>query len=614
MRRAHFLQSNKARTFPTRILLFDTETTATPISKSAEKHTLRLGVACYWQRRGGDEADTFEWVTFRDRATFWDFLVSRAYSRTRLACCSHNLSFDLAILQAFTELPQRSFELTSYYCKGITTLVRFKRKGKRLDFVDSTNFFPGTLESLAPLVGLEKLEIDFATVSDEELEVYCRRDVEILLGLWRKWLDFLQIHDLGKWCRTLPSQALGAYRHRFMRHKVLIHDHEAACKLERRAYHGGRVEVLRTGHFEGGPFYKLDVNSMYPYVMRRYPYPAALYRYVEKPTPVYVVQKLKRYRVIADCLVETSNPAFPQSIHGHTCYPVGQFRAVLCTEELRYLLQVGQIHQVYACSYYRGAPLFNEYVDLFYSLKARYDGEDNVAFRVITKGFLNFLYGKFGQRGLKDTIIGECPLDVVRVVECYDLKSGKPFDLIQIAGKVIRRDREDESYNSFPAIAAEVSANARMVLFSLLTLAGRDNVFYLDTDSFIVNERGYRGLAEYCHPSRLGALKVEGITSEIEIRAPKDYTFGGEDRIKGIRENATQIAPGVYRQDRFPSIQGLLRRENLEEYVVTKETKRLSRTITGGTLTEEGFVLPFRLPLAVPFPLETPPPPSSPPP
>jgi hypothetical protein len=603
MRVAHFIRGNKSKAYPTRIILFDTETQATPIGPYAQRHELRLGVACYWHRRGENEPDTFDWITFRDPGSFWDWVLAHSYQKTRLVLASHNLGFDLPILRAFVELPSRGFKLRAFYSKGMTTLIRFRGHKCTLELVDNTNFFAGRLADLGEIVGIPKGNVDFDHVEDADLELYCHRDVEILLRLWQVWLQFIHEHDLGQWYRTLPSQAFGAFRHRFLDKPILIHDHEEALKLEREAYHGGRTEVLRVGRYQDGPYYKLDVNSMYPWAMREYSYPVALRGYKTAPTVPYLRKKLEKYHVVAEVEITTEDPAFQVHLDGHACYPVGKFWTVLTTEELRLVLRRGQIHAVNRLAFYSGAPIFRSYVDYFYPLKVKYTQEGNAPFRTISKGFLNFLYGKFGQRGIQDKLLGECPLGEFRIMECVEYETNKQYDLIYIGGQVIRREKKDESYNSFPAIAAEVTANARLYLWRLVSRAGRESVYYIDTDSLIVNREGMDRLTEVRDLTRLGALKLEGTASTLEIRAPKDYTFGGYTKIKGIRPNAEKLAPATFRQDKFPSIQGLLRSGEASDYVVTQQVKTLNRQVYSGVVTPSGFVRPFQLglPLHVPF-------------
>ncbi len=54
--------------------------------------------------------------------------------------------------------------------------------------------------------------------------------------------------------------------------KMLVHMKPEVIKLEIDSYRGGRNECFFIGEAHG-EFYKLDVNSMYPYVMATHYYP-----------------------------------------------------------------------------------------------------------------------------------------------------------------------------------------------------------------------------------------------------------------------------------------------------------------------------------------------------
>ena len=124
--------------------------------------------------------------------------------------------------------------------------------------------------------------------------------------------------------------------------------------LERRAYFGGRSEAFRLGNIDGGPFYKLDINSMYPSVMVDAPVPLALkavYSYVSKAE---LRAALRSSLVVADVEVQTEDPIYPRVIDGRLCFPVGRFTTSLCTPELRYALNRGHIARVGGMATYRG--------------------------------------------------------------------------------------------------------------------------------------------------------------------------------------------------------------------------------------------------------------------
>jgi hypothetical protein len=157
--------------------------------------------------------------------------------------------------------------------------------------------------------------------------------------------------------------------------------------------------------------------------------------------------------------------------------------------------------------------------------------------------------------------------------------------------------RYDESYDSFPAIAAHVTAYGRLVLWRLMEKAGKGNYFYCDTDSLIVNGPGLKRLRAEMSDTKLGKLKIVETMKRMSIYGLKDYETGQKIVTKGIRSNAEKLSEGVYKQDRWPSIQGMLRSGKSSVYTVEKTIKHLSRNYEKGTVLPDGRIVPFVLSL-----------------
>ena len=306
IRQPHLLKPTKNARYPTRIIFVDTETVSTHISEDYQRHDLKLGVACYL--RTYDKGDySFEWLKgFRTPETFWDWSLSKCTDKQRVIIMAHNLDFDFLVLNGLNELEDRRWYANNIILSGqvdiwnfhqfkykpqskawVNYVLRYKKEPspiKTLLFLDLMNYFKMSLKKLGESMGVEKLDIDFDKCSDEELLTYCTRDVEIMAQAWLKWTAFLKDNDLGCWGKTLPSQALSTFRHKFMKHEIYIHSHEPALHLERQSYCGGRTECFQIGKFNHGPYYLVDVNSLYPSVMYKKPYPTRIKTYLTKPT------------------------------------------------------------------------------------------------------------------------------------------------------------------------------------------------------------------------------------------------------------------------------------------------------------------------------------------
>ena len=93
----------------------------------------------------------------------------------------------------------------------------------------------------------------------------------------------------------------------------------------------------------------------------------------------------------------------------------------------------------------------------------------------------------------------------------------------------------------------------------------------------------------------LGSLKLECETTGLIIRGLKDYSIGTKQVVKGIRKNAVEVRSGVYEQERWPSLKGLLRTASADEYRIKKITKILNRKYTKGHVNKDGTVCPLLL-------------------
>lgn len=594
-RRPHFLTPNKRKFQPTLHIFFDIESWVDDFIDNWATHHFRLGWALFWRRGGDERKDKLEWYPITDLQEFWSWVEKHTRSKTRLLLISHNLNYDLFMTKAFRILPELGWELTRFYSRPSCSIFSWRKDGRTIQCVDNVNWFKGKLKSWGKIVGYPKLDIDHQDKNDDRVSAYCHRDVEILYHLWVWWYRFSREHDFGAWGITLPSQAFLAYRHRFMTHKIYIHNDFNILKLERWSYHGGRTECFQVGVFEPGPFYKLDINSMYPWAMWTFKYPTSLRGQGKGLSLKALRYYLSKYCVIAKVSIWVDRPYFPIYKDTRIVYPIGRFETVLTTPELKIALDNGWIEEIKEAAWYMKGLIFRDYVDYFYRLKDRYKREGNGVCYRLTKLMLNSLYGKFGQLATDMEEVGVCDPGIFRVSRDYNAKIGRWATEYYIGGKIFRGVAGGEAYHSFPVIAAHVTANARIYLYKLIEAAGRENVYYCDTDSLIVNQTGYDRFEPFIRPHELGNFKIEAASNYLSIRAPKDYTLGDEERVKGVKKNAVWLDDRTIEQEIFPSIRGLLQGGETETYKTKKQIKVLKRQIYSGEVDRTGVVRPYLL-------------------
>lgn len=617
MRKQHILNKTFGSDRPTRIVFMDTESHLEDLKDGRVKHTLKLGHAKFMRARNNEKLRLQSELDFYYHETYWAWIEQLCTKKTKTYIVAHNCNYDIPIMKAFLYLANMGWQLTSFYSKGTTGIFQWRKvwygtngnnppdtlTDKELNklpkativWLDNGNIFSGKLEDLGLIVGYPKGKVDFDTVSLQELMHYCQRDVEILVQLWLKWFEFLDDNDLGSFRYTISSTAMNAFRYKFMQHIIVIHTDKKALELERKAYKGGRVECLYQGFANKSTYYYMDINSMYPYVLMSNQYPRELLNYAENVTIDTLARRIQEYSIIAEVELETTDNPFPYKHITRTIYPIGQYITTLSTPELKLALSQGWIRKVNKIAIYSQAYLFREYAEYFYNLRRKYQQSGNDPFQKMCKLFGNGLYGKWAQTETKKVQVGQCDYDETGIIYDRDWETQLNGEYVWLGGKVWYCYKDGESYNSFPAIASHTTAYARMYLFELMKKVPKGHLFYVDTDSLIVDERGYQALKHLVADQTIGALKIELSSDYVVINAPKDYEMENRVRVKGISSSAIEFDIGEYYQMNWSRINGMIRDGSLNDYYSYYLEKRLKRVVTSGYLNSEGWIAPFHL-------------------
>lgn len=594
MRRCHYLKRNHSNESVHDAIWADTETAPTKHDDGSDHHYLMFGYAAFARTvRAGEWTEPL-WARFETVDEYWDWVEDRLHGKTRLYMFAHNWAFDAPVLDAFNILPERGWRLTGSIIQSPPVILKWRRGPHTIQMVDTLNIWRMPLKKLGKAIGLPKLTMPEYGASEDDWNAYGKRDVEIIMRACQQWWAFLIANDLGGFASTLAAQAFRTFRHRFMAEDILIDDNEHALQLARDALHGGRTECFYIGTCKQ-TVHKLDINSQYPAIMRREAMPAKLIGHYRNVQYEELVQWSTKYCVIANVHLATDQPAYAVVHDKRLIFPIGEFVTPLCTPEIAHAIQHGHIKKVFDVSVYEPKVLFRDYVDWMHAYRQRCRAAGNDVDAINAKLLMNSLYGKFAQKGLIYKKVDDTDDMSIKVWMEVDADTGDVYNLRQYAGIIEQLECETEARDSHPAIAAHITAHARMQLWGLIQRAGRGNVVYCDTDSVWVNETGMGHLKYFLHDSELGKLKVEGVHSDVIIHGPKDYLIDGHARIKGIRATAKQIGPNTYEQDRFSTLVGLLRSGQLSAPIVTRLTKHLRRQYTKGVVDRSGRISPLTL-------------------
>lgn len=592
MRTPHYLRSNESQEYPRHCIWVDTETTPIQVTPDLIKHKLEFGWACYRRRSRGHSWSKPRWFKFTNNETFWGWVTSIINVKESYTLFAHNGSFDLPVLDAFGWFQADGWKLTNAVIESPPIILKWRKDGKSIRFIDTLNIWQQSLADIGKSVGIEKLDMpdgwDDVNLGDE----YCKRDVEIIMVAVISWFDFIRKHDLGGFAPTLASQAMRAYRHRFMQAKILIDDNEEALRLARAAYHGGRTECFYIGKLSE-TLYQLDINSQYPSVMKKEYMPTKLIGLYRRLSEKELLGILKSHCVISDVLLRTNEPVFPVYDDGKLIFPIGEFRTELSTPEIKYALENNLVLEIGLTAIYERAILFEEYVDFFYTLRQRYKEQKAKLGDTLSKILLNSLYGKFGQMGrVFETIAQTNDTDICTWVE-LDVDTMETHNFRQFAGMVQEQKGEAEGRDSHPAIAAHVTAHARMMMWEIYKTADLENCYYTDTDCVVVNKIGRDRLESFLDDKELGKLKLEHEITSGVIHGPKDYIFNNDCKIKGVKKSALWLSERTVEQESWAGLKGLIAKGDLTAPTTLTMQKTLKRQYTKGIVLVSGRTKPF---------------------
>ena len=481
MRRPHYLPGNKSSETIHEAIFLDTETDEHAHRDGSRSHHLRFGWAAYVRRLKNGQWSRPDWHRFTRERTLWDFVESKARPKSRLYLFAHNWAFDGLVTQMFTALPERGWTMHGACLDAPPLIVNWRGPRGTIRVLDTLNWWQAPLATLHDAAGLSKLRMPTKGAPRARWDAYCRRDVRVIMRLVTRWADFLRREDLGGFAPTLASQAMRTFRHSYMSDRILIDDNPTALEIARNAYLGGRVECFRIGAIRG-PVYVLDVNSMYPAAMRDTWMPARLVGVRRTISPRDLSALLSEFCIIAEARVRLREPCLPMRLNGRLIFPIGDFTGTWTGPELELALSHGAIHSLGRVAVYERAQLFSSFVcDIWRRRQDAVRAGDIVRAHQY-KILGNSLYGKFGQRGRRWVDTHAADDLSVRVWEEFSLDTRSTVRYRQIAGVVQVEETEGESRDSHPAIAAHITAEARVRLWQLIIRAGREHVHYCDTD------------------------------------------------------------------------------------------------------------------------------------
>lgn len=457
--------------------------------------------------------------------------------------------------------------------------LRHTKTNARFVILDILNYYADTIKTIGERFNLPHLQQANESNNVEASIERCQRNVEILAVSFIHLLRFVRDSDYGMFRYTAAAQSIAAYRHRFMKHQICLHDDLQLKHFERESFYGGQISIFRRGVHKDS-VHQYDVCSLYPSVMRCSLYPTKLRDCCRNWPNSTLKPPIQLSHSIARVKLNTIYESFPTRQSGHTQYATGQFETCLSGPELDYAYRNNLITNWGMWAEYYCEPIFTLFVDTLWAqrLSLRLSG-DRVGENIV-KLMLNTLYGKFAQKSTEWIIIQDQipPEPFVQWTE-IDTATGKRTSYRSIGWNVQMEVEREELTRSFPAISAFVTAYGRQRMRELRHKAGMENVYYQGVDSLIVNDQGKENLEKAGEIAQfvLGRLRHQYSANECNLIAASCYTIGSKTVAAGMKDDATILSDSEWIEEQICGVKRLFsggETTYIDTQVVRKEFRK----------------------------------------
>lgn len=589
----HNIKPNETTRVPKKHIVIDTESRIDRTGK-ASIQTWRLAVASYITRKAGRK-DRIESIDYNTPESLWEDVSNRCEKDGRTVLWAHNLGYDARIARIFENLPRLGWSLTAHNITSRGSWFEWKRDRSTLCMVDSTSVFPTPIGKLGPMFGMGKVSMDIESDSHDAWLVRCRRDVEILTKAVRYYLDWLSQGDMGNWQVTGASQSWATFRHKFLTHKMTVHDDEDALAAERRALWCGRCEAYWHGELTTEQVYEFDFKNAYPRIAKDYTVPTKLlgpmpYRYDWRS-----LLGREKSALLAEVTITTQEPVAPTSHNGRIVWPVGTFDTVLWDIEIQMALEVGAEVTVRRGWIYRKAPALKQWAEWILSELAKPDSECPAWRKTILKHWSRALIGRFAMTHQSWEEFAIAPDSKVLRGTVWDVDTDESYDIMQIGRDIFRDIGRVEWQNSMPSITGYIQAISRSHLWDILKSVPERTIIYADTDSVLCTERGLAALEKAASEYHLGELRLKRVWRGFAIYGPRQIVTGERVRVSGIPVASTRIDKRTFRGEVWDTLPGAMRNGKMGSVIVRDREWEINGKDTRRQSDGLGWTRPYRI-------------------
>jgi hypothetical protein len=553
-RTSHWIRFNHQNRVPSRWVAFDTEARKERTA-NGERQTWRLACAIKW-RTDLKTGDQHVAESFKTPEDLWQWVTEFCKPKTRTVVWAHNLGYDVRISQAMETLPKLGWHLDWCNLGSQVSTMTWRSDRGTLTFADLTSWLPMSLDAVGELVGITKMRMPTSNASFKAWREYCMNDVRILQRAVSEIIDFVRSEDLGNWQPTGAGMAFATWRHKFMEHKILVHDNMDAIVAERAAMHTGRAEAWRHGTLRGDIWTELDLRQAYVHIARDTQLPCKLKWHTGAITLRQYTDLRNRFCVLVRCEVRTAVPVVPYHDGDRTVWPVGTFTTWLWDCELDMAMDCAESVTIRESFVYTREPLLRAWAGWVLDVQRRSKEDVPATVQRYVKHSGRTLIGRLALRTAQWAVWGANPNQEAGISYVVDSETGAVQRLMHVGDQTMIEEARIEGQDSLPQITGYIMAACRVRLWTAMAIAGTDNIAHVDTDSLLVNASGLARLYEAYGADFSETWQPKATYRTLTVYGPRNYRAGTERKAAGIPKQARETSANTFVGETWSSMAG----------------------------------------------------------
>jgi hypothetical protein len=638
-----YLTANKGCSIPHNFIFLQTHAAAAQIAGKPDERIERLdmGVAHY-VRIKDKEWRNWQRIDFTSSGPLWPWVLERFRQNTSLWLVGHGIAKSFTLCEGWEQIDRRVFRLSKerrderslsasekevieeqdgWLVDGDppTILLLYCDMGV-IHVVDSRNYFDASIEDYARETGRKAPQEPTKSKDPRQWFEYLHHQCHVVSDWLLEFMLWWQSEDLGQWRHTLPGLSMAAFRHKFMKSKILIHtcdfalakEREALAGGELRSFYCGRVRPLfhpdhharartRIGKQEilTGPVHVYDVNSLYPAMMRDMLFPKELVAWKRPGDFEDFRVWSKTLLLLARVRLSTKSEAYPYFAKGKRHWAVGDFWTTLCGPELTRAVELGHVTAWDGLCAYLPSKCFVPFVEYFHRCRLLAAAAGKTLMAKQASLLMQSLAGKFGQRSPTWEFVSyNRPLMQWGTWPIVDADTKQIRIFRAISGWVQEKKVSTEGLESVPSLEAFVNCYGRDFMRSVRLAIGEENVLYQSTDALHVLAQAADKMKPFLetYPGELGKFKHLGTHERADYRGPHDYTLDDTHVIAGVKFDTEIGKDGSYSQWMAPALKSILTHEPNGFLRVEIVRHKIGAFHPNGILHKDGRVTP---PIAV---------------